>query len=65
MIKDKQASVRFPRLGKIKVGIKSEKGYPQSVDYFVPTGNYAGEVNNVYGEKTNKIKVVFPFDDIE
>ena len=65
MIKDKPQAVRFPRLGKIKVGIKSDKGYPQSVDYFVPTGNYAEEVNKLYGEKPTKIKVVFPFDDVE
>ena len=30
----------WPIIGKIKCGIKSDKGFPMSVDYFVPTGKY-------------------------
>ena len=52
-----------PRLGKIKCGIKSASGYPQSVDYFVATGKYASLFNSVYGEKPSSILVYFPSDD--
>lgn len=52
-----------PILGKIKVGIKSASGYPQSVDYFVATGKYAPLFNDVYGEKPNSLLIYFPSDD--
>lgn len=28
----------LPRVGKVKIGMKGAGGYPQSVDYFIPTG---------------------------
>ena len=37
-----------PRLGKIKCGKRSEKGFPQSVDYFIATGKYAPLFDAVY-----------------
>ena len=52
-----------PRLGKIKCGIKNDKGLPQSVDYFVATGKYASLFKEVYGEKPNRLLVCFPSDD--
>lgn len=52
-----------PRLGKIKCGIKNEKGLPQSVDYFVATGKYAPLFREVYGDKPQKLMVCFPSDD--
>lgn len=52
-----------PRLGKIKCGIKSPSGYPQSVDYFVATGKYASLFNAIYGEKPQSILIYFPSDD--
>lgn len=54
-----------PRLGKIKVGIKSDSGYPMSVDYFVATGKYAPLFRAVYGEKPQSILIYFPSDDAE
>lgn len=53
----------LPRVGFIKVGFKNEKGYPQSVDYFIPTGKYAGLFTKAYGEKPQTIQIVFPDDD--
>ena len=55
----------LPILGKVKVGIKSEGGYPQSVDYFVATGKYAPLFNEVFGEKPNTLLIYFPSDNPE
>ena len=55
----------LPIVGKIKCGIKSEKGYPMSVDYFVASGDYAPLFHQAYGEKPSTIQIVFPSDDAE
>lgn len=55
----------FPVIGKIKCGMKSEKGYPMSTDYFVPSGSYAPLFTQAYGEKPNTVQIVFPSDDPE
>ena len=55
----------FPCIGRIKCGMKSEKGYPMSVDYFVPSGSYAPLFTQAYGEKPSTIQIVFPSDDPE
>lgn len=46
-----------------KIGMKNANGYPQSVDYFIPTGKYAGLFTQAYGEKPQTIQIVFPDDD--
>jgi hypothetical protein len=61
-ISDKKVT-RLNRLGKVKIGKKSEKGYPMSVDYFIPHGNYAGFFTNVYGAKPKTIQIVFISDE--
>lgn len=53
----------LPRIGKVKIGKKSDRGYPMSVDYFIPTGKYAGLFTKAFGEKPTTIQVVFPTDD--
>jgi hypothetical protein len=61
-----QASrLAFPRVGQIKVGFKNEKGFPQSVDYFIAVGKYAGLFTQAYGDRPSVIQVVFPDDDAE
>ena len=55
----------WPIIGKIKCGIKSDKGFPMSVDYFVPTGKYEALFKEAYGEKPSTIQIVFPSDDAE
>ena len=55
----------WPIVGKIKCGIKSDKGFPMSVDYFVPTGKYEALFKEAYGEKPSTIQIVFPSDDAE
>lgn len=57
---------RFPRLGKIRLGvkavsIKSGKEYPKEVDYFV----CPPEVEKVYGPNPKELDIMFPVDDHE
>lgn len=58
-----QSRLILPRVGQIKIGMKNANGYPQSVDYFIPTGKYAGLFTQAYGEKPQTIQIVFPDDD--
>ena len=58
-----QSRLILPRIGQIKIGMKNANGYPQSVDYFIPTGKYAGLFTQAYGEKPQTIQIVFPDDD--
>lgn len=59
----------LPRVGKIKIGMKAMsrygKEYPMAVDYFIPTGKYAGLFTQAYGEKPQTIQIVFPDDDAQ
>lgn len=57
-----QSRLILPRVGQIKIGMKNANGYPQSVDYFIPTGKYAGLFTQAYGEKPQTIQIVFPDD---
>lgn len=63
--KEKQDKTILPQIGKVKVGFKNEAGQPRSVDYFVPTGKYAARFTEAYGEKPQKLHVVFLEDDPE
>jgi hypothetical protein len=52
----------FPKIGAIRCGMKIErngKTFPTSVDYFIPTGNYAKYFTDVYGDKPKVIQVMF------
>lgn len=55
--------VSLPRIGKVRVGKKNDRGNPMSVDYFIPTGKYAGLFTKAFGEKPTTIQVVFPTND--
>ena len=50
--------ISLPIIGKIKVGIKDEKGLPKSIDYFVSTGKQArqGKENRKTYNYTKKRK---------
>lgn len=62
---DNSPRLPFPRIGKIKIGMRNAKGFPQSVDYFIATGKYAGLFAQAYGERPQTIQIVFPDDDPE
>lgn len=53
----------LPRVGMVKIGMKNERGYPQSVDYFIPVGKYAALFTQAYGDRPQTIQIVFPDDD--
>lgn len=57
------SKLALPRVGIIKIGFKDERGFPRSVDYFIPTGKYASLFTKAYGDKPQTIQVVFPDDD--
>jgi len=57
-------SNHLPVVSKIKIGEKSEKGYPKSLDYFKPFGKYADLFYKAYPENTNKIPILFISDDL-
>lgn len=59
------ALLNFPEVGRIKIGMKSEKGYPMSLDYFRPTGKYAGLFTQKLGEKPQTLQIIFCDDNPE
>jgi len=61
--KEAQVEDGLPRIGLIKCGLKDNRGYPKSVDYFVATGNYAKFFHDVYGDKPSRIQIVFMSDE--
>lgn len=62
---DTGKAMTLPRVGMVRTGFKNDKGYPQSCDYFIPTGKYKDLFTKHYGDKPNTIQVVFWDDDIE
>lgn len=60
---DTSTRLALPRVGFIKTGFKDQRGYPKSVDYFIPTGKYAELFTKAYGDKPSTIQIVFPDDD--
>ena len=61
----KNRVVKMPIIGKIKVGRKNEKGFPESLDYFVGTGNYERYFIDAFGEKPSSIEIMFLSNNFE
>lgn len=61
------AILELPEIGRLHIGkkVRGERGseYPVSVDYFIPSGKYAGLFTQALGEKPGTIQIVFPSDD--
>ena len=61
------ATLELPEIGRLHIGKKqvgqNGREYPVSVDYFIPSGKYAGLFTAALGEKPGTIQVVFPADD--
>lgn len=55
----------LPEVGRIHIGMKNERGFPQSIDWFRATGKYAELFTRALGEKPNTIAIVFPSDNPE
>ena len=63
------AMLELPEIGRLHIGKKqvsqNGKEYPVSVDYFIPSGKYAGMFTQALGEKPQTIQIVFPDDNPE
>ena len=61
------AMLELPEIGRLHIGKKQTgqngREYPVSVDYFIPTGKYAGLFTQAYGDKPQTITVIFPDDE--
>ena len=62
------ATPPLPIIGNIRIGEKRNNGsggkdYPVSLDYFKPTGDFAKLFTDAYGDKPNKIQVIFISND--
>ena len=55
--------LELPEIGRLHIGMKSERGLPMSIDWFRPTGKYASLFTKSLGEKPQTIQVIFPDDD--
>jgi len=53
----------LPEVGRLHIGIKNERGFPQSIDWFRPTGKYAALFTQALGEKPQMLQIIFPDDD--
>ena len=62
---DSTSMLELPEIGRLHIGMKNDKGYPMSIDWFRPTGKYEGLFRQALGEKPQTIQVIFPSDDAE
>lgn len=53
--------VRLARTGQLKIGEKTEKGFPRALDYFRIVGG-AEAIEAVYGNKPREVAVYLPLD---
>ncbi|MGH2331790.1 hypothetical protein [Thermoanaerobacter mathranii] len=74
MIKGLSEIRKLPRIGKIRLGVKSKTvegtQYPTAVDYFVideknTPKNIAEKIKKLYGEKPQKLRIKFFSNDLE
>ena len=61
IIRPKEGTM-LPEVGRLRIGKKTEKGYPTSVDWFIATGKYADLFTKMLGEP-NTIQIIFYSDD--
>lgn len=59
-----QQGSTLPEIGRIKVGMKTERGLPTSLDYFRATGKFANQFTSLMGDKPNELHIAFVSNDI-
>lgn len=66
--KTNSAASTLPEIGKLKIGEKATtaggKEYPKALDYFRPTGNFAGAFTHAHGEKPTAVPICFISDNL-
>lgn len=60
---EQNSGLELPEIGRLHIGMKNERGLPQSIDWFRATGKYAGLFAQALGEKPQTITIIFPTDD--
>lgn len=65
IVRNEQAANVFglPEIGRLHIGMKNDRGLPQSIDWFRATGKYADMFVKAFGEKPQTIQIVFPSDE--
>lgn len=62
-------ALELPEIGRLHIGMKKTgqngREYPTSVDWFIPSGKYAGMFTQALGEKPQTIQIIFPDDNPE
>jgi hypothetical protein len=60
-------SRRLPRLGKIHLGVKDDRGIPKRTDYFVfdKDNPHYKELVDAFGEKPKELRIMIPVEDEE
>lgn len=66
---EQSGTLELPEIGRLHIGKKQAgqngKEYPVSVDYFIPSGKYAGMFEQALGEKPQTIQIIFPSDSVD
>ena len=62
---NEEAMLDLPEIGRLHIGLKNERGLPQSIDWFRATGKYAAMFHKALGDKPQTIQVIFPDDNPE
>ena len=64
-IKRDKPSATMPVIGQVKVGEKTEQGYPRSLDYFKASGRFENAFHKQFGKKPTELTVVFMSDEVD
>lgn len=59
-----QQGSTLPEIGKIKVGMKSDKGFPTSLDYFRASGKFDKQFASLFGDKPTELHIAFVSNDL-
>jgi hypothetical protein len=59
-----QQGSTLPEIGRIKVGAKTDRGLPTSLDYFRATGKFANQFTSLMGEKPTELHIAFVSNNI-
>ncbi len=64
--KEERSFSTLPLIGRIKVGEKTERGLPTSIDYFrVSSSKYEAMFKAAFGDKPTRIPIVFATDNVK
>lgn len=62
-IKRETIPAKLTVIGKVKTGMKNDRGLPQSLDHFIFDSPYSDKLKQIYGDKPQSLEIIFPGDD--